>query len=252
MKVLTVAACENARLFGSSTAWVLLAAAQLVIGFIFLLHLQTYLEVQPKLLDSGGGPGVTAFLIPRLYGAAAVIHLFVVPLVTMSLVAGERRRGTLALLLGAPASTAEIVLGKYLGVAGLLVVLVALTTVMPVSLALFTNLDGGALALAALGHLLFLGATAALGLYLSTLAREPAVAAGATLGLLLGLLLLGEWGRNLGGPWSGLLTWPAPSTHLDPFLSGLFDSAALVFLVLFTGLFVTLAVRRLDNDRLQR
>lgn len=252
MKALAVAACESARLVRSPGAWVLLAAVQLVVGFIFLLHLETYLQVQSRLVDSGGGPGVTAFLVPRLHGAAAVIHLFVLPLVTMQLVAGERRRGTLGLLLGAPVSTLEIVLGKYLGLLGLLASMVALTTVMPASLAPFTDIDGGALLLAALGHLLFLCAAAALGLYLSTLAREPAVAAGGTLGLLLGLLLLGEWGRTLGAPWAGPLGWPAPSTHLDPFLTGLFDSAAVAFFILFTGLFVTLAVRRLDNDRLQR
>jgi ABC-2 type transport system permease protein len=108
------------------------------------------------------------------------------------------------------------------------------------------------MALAVLGHLLFLAGAGALGLWLSTITREPPIAATATLGILLALLLLGEWGRTLGPPWSGLLGWPAPATHLDPFLTGLFDSAAAVFFVLFAGLFVTLAVRRLDNDRLQR
>jgi ABC-2 type transport system permease protein len=252
MKALALAAHENARLFRAPTAWVLLAAVQVVVGFVFLLHLETYLQVQPRLLDAGGGPGVTAYLVPRLYGAAAVIHVLVLPLVTMQLVAGERRRGTLALLLGAPVSTLEIVLGKYVGVLGLVLAMVALTAALPASLAPYTDLDGGALALAVLGHALFLAAAAALGLYLSTIAREPAVAAGATLGLLLGLILLGEWGRTLGAPWAGVLTWPAPSTHLDPFLTGLFDSAALAFFVLFCGVFTTLAVRRLDNDRLQR
>ncbi len=252
MSALTIAARETARLFRAPTAWVLLAAVQLIVGFVFLLHLQTYLQVQPRLLDSGGGPGVTAFLVPRLYGAAAMIHLFAVPLVTMQLIAGERRRGTLTLLLGAPVSRLEIVLGKYLGVLGVVLAMVALTALMPGALAPFTDIDGGALLLAALGHLLFLGAAAALGLYLSTLAREPAIAAGATLGLLLGLLLLGEWGRTVGAPWATPLAWPAPSTHLAPFLNGLFDTAALAFFMLFSGLFVTLAVRRLDNDRLQR
>lgn len=252
MRVLTIAARECRALFGTATAWLLLAAVQLVIGFIFLLHLQTYLQVQPQLLDAGGGPGVTAFLLPRLYGASAMVHLFALPLVTMQLIAGERRRGTLPLLLGAPVSTFEIVLGKYLGALAIAAAMAALTAIMPATLAGFTDLDGGALALAMLGHTLFLAATAGVGLYLSTLTREPALAAGGTLGALLGLLLLGEWGRTLEGAWSALLTWPAPVTHLDPFLSGLFDSAALAYLVLFAGLFVTLAVRRLDNDRLQR
>lgn len=252
MKAFTIARRELAGLFGSPVAWVTLAAVQLLAGFIFLLHLESWLQLQPKLIESGGGPGVTAFLLPRLYGAVAMIHLFAVPLLTMQLVAGERRQGTLPLLLGAPVSTAAILLGKFLGLAGMLAAMAMLTAAMPVALAPFTDLDGGALALAVCGHLLFVAATGALGLYLSTLTREPTVAAGATLGILLGLLLLGEWGRTLGAPWAGPLAWPAPATHLDPFLTGLFDSAAACFFVLFTGLFLALAIRRLDNDRLQR
>ena len=237
MTMLTIAGRELAGLFRSPVAWVVLAAAQLVTGFIFLLHLESYLQVQPKLIEAGGGPGVTAFLVPRLYGAAAMIHVFAIPLLTMQLIAGERRQGTLPLLLGAPVSTLEIIAGKFLGLLGILLAMVALTALMPLSLAFFTDLDGGAVALAIAGHLLFVAGAGALGLYLSTVTREPIIAATATLGILLALLLLGEWGRTLGRPWADLLGWPAPATHLDPFLG---------------GLFVTFAVRRLDNDRLQR
>ncbi|MEF8834147.1 MAG: ABC transporter permease [Halofilum sp. (in: g-proteobacteria)] len=252
MRMFTIAGRELAGLFRSPVAWVVLAAAQLVTGFIFLLHLESYLQVQPKLIEAGAGPGVTAFLLPRLYGAAAMIHLFAIPLLTMQLIAGERRLGTLPLLLGAPISTLEIIAGKFVGLLGILLALVALTALMPLSLAFFTDLDGGAVALAITGHLLFLTAAGALGLYLSTATRDPIIAAAATLGILLALLLLGEWGRGLGDPWAELLGWPAPATHLEPFLGGLFDSAAAIFFVLFAGLFVTFAVRRLDNDRLQR
>lgn len=188
--------------------------------------------------------------MPRVYGAAAVIHLFAVPLLTMRLVAGEWRNRTLPLLLSAPVSTLEIVAGKYLGVTGLVAAMVALNSVMPASLALFTDLDTGALGLAAPGSLLLAAAAAALGLYVSTLTRVPTVAAIGTLGLLLGLLMLGEWGGQHGGLRARILGYPAPSTHLEPFASGLFDTGALAFFGVFTGLFLALAVRRLDNHRL--
>ena len=247
----TIAAREFASLFRSPVAWITLAAVQGVTAFIFLLHLESYLQVQPQLQAQGSGPGVTAFLLPRLFGAAAVIHLFAVPLLTMGLIAGERRQRTLALLLSAPVSTFEIVAGKFLGTLGMLAIMVALTALMPASLAWFTDIDGGALALAAAGSLLLVAAAGALGLYLSSLTREPLVAAMATLGGLLMLLMLGEWGGTLGGGWAELLGYPAPSTHLQPFLNGLFDTRAVAFFLLFAGLFVTLAVRRLDNDRLR-
>lgn len=249
--IATIARREAAALFRSPIAWIVLAAVQAVLGFIFVLHLETYLQVQPR-LTAQGGPGVTAFLVPRLFGAATTIYVMALPLVTMGLFAGERRNGTLALLLSAPVSTLEIVLGKFLGALGLLVAMVLLTAAMPASLVLVTAIDGGALALATLGAVLFVTAAGAAGLYLSSLTRQPVIAAVATLGLLLALLLLGEWGRTVGGAWEGLLAYPAPSTHLAPFLEGLLDTGGVAFFALFAGLFLALATRRLDNERLQR
>lgn len=246
-----IAAREAGALFRSPAAWVVLAAVQAVTAFIFLLHLESYLQLQPRLQASGSGPGVTAFLVPRLFGAATSIHMLVVPLLTMNLLAGDRRDGVLPLLASAPVSAREVILGKYLGVMSLLTVMVGLTVLMPATLAAVTDLDLRALALAALGALLFVAAAAAAGAWFSTLAHNPAVAAMATLGLLLGLLLLGEWGRGFGADWAAVLAYPAPATHLAPFFRGLLDSGAVAFFVLFTGLFLTLAVRRLDNERLR-
>lgn len=246
-----IASREAAALFRAPTAWILLAAVQALVAFIFLLHLDHYLQAQPRM--TGSGPGVTAFLVPRLFSPAATIHLLALPLLTMNLIAGERRQGTLAMLLSAPVSTREIVLGKFIGLLAVLAPMAALTALMPLSLAGVTAIDAGSLALATLGALLFVMAAAAAGLYLSTLTRQPLLAALGTIASLLALVLLGEWARSaVGGGWGELLAYPAPTTHLQPFLAGLFDSGALVYFVLFIGLFLTLATRRLDNERLQR
>lgn len=238
-------------MFRSPVAWVVLAATGALVAFIFLLHLESYLQLQPQLAD--GGPGVTGYLVPRLFGAAATIHLLALPLLTMDLVAGERRHGTLAMLLSAPVSTLEVVIGKFIGTLAVLVPMVLLTALMPLTLAALTDIDTGALALATLGDLLFVTAAAAAGLYLSTLTRQPVIAALGTLGLLLALILVGEWGHSaLEAAWAELLAYPALTTHLQPFLDGLFDSGAVAFFVLFTALFLALATRRLDNERLQR
>ena len=250
--IATLAGREAAALFRSPVAWVVLAIVQALAAFVFLLHLESYLQLQPQLQAEASGPGVTGFLVPRLFGAATTIHLVAVPLLTMNLFAGERRQASLPLLLSAPVSTAEIVLGKFLGVMSVLATMVVLTALMPAALGVVAELDIGALGLATLGALLFIAGAAAAGTYLSTVGHSPVTSAIATLGLLLGLLLLGEWGRNLGGIWARVLPYPAPSTHLKPFFTGLFDSGATAFFGLFTALFLALAVRRLDNERLQR
>lgn len=237
--------------FRSPVAWSVLAAVQFIVALIFLLHLDSYLQLQDEFRRAGSGPGLTAFLVPRLFGAAAMIQMMALPLLTMNLIAGERRDGTLQLLMSAPVSTAEVVIGKYLALLALLLPMVLLTAAMPLSLGIATDIDGGALALAALGLFLFLAAAGATGLFLSALTRQPIIAAVLTLALMLGLLLLGEWARSLGGRAAEWLSYPTPAAHLQVFLRGLFDTGALAFFGLFIALFLALATRRLDDERLQ-
>lgn len=246
-----IAARELAAWFRSPLAWILLAIIQGVAAFIFLLHLDSYLDLQPELRSQPGAPGATGFLVPRLFGAGGAILMLALPLITMNLMAGEWRRQTLPLLLSAPVSTLEIILGKYLALLGMALALVATLAIMPLGLAAVTRIDAGLLLAATFGTWLFVAAIGAAGLYLSTLTRQPVIAAASTLGLLLLLLLAGEWGTTLEGPLAEIVRYPSPSTHLVPFLSGLVDTSAVAFFVLFAALFLALAVRRLDNERLQ-
>ncbi|MEX0607435.1 MAG: ABC transporter permease, partial [Halofilum sp. (in: g-proteobacteria)] len=88
--IVAIARREAGALFRSPVAWSLLAAVAALVAFIFLLHLESYLQIQSQ-LSSEGGPGVTGYLLPRLFGGAATIHLLALPLLTMGLIAGEWR-----------------------------------------------------------------------------------------------------------------------------------------------------------------
>ncbi len=47
--ILTIAGKELRRLFTSPLAWVILAFLQLILAWIFLSRLQTFLELQPQI-----------------------------------------------------------------------------------------------------------------------------------------------------------------------------------------------------------
>ncbi len=247
-----IAQREIAAWFRSPLAWILLAVVQALSAFIFLLHLEAYLDLQQEFRAEPGAPGATAYLVPRVLGAGSAVVMLALPVVTMNLMAGERQRRSLPLLLSAPVATVEIIAGKYLALIAMLTALVATLAIMPLTLAFVAPIDLGLLAVAIVGVWLFIAAVAAAGLYLSTLTRQPVIAAISTLGLLLVLLLAGEWSGTLEGPVAEAVRYPAPSTHLLPFLSGLLDTSAVAYFVLFAGLFLTLATRRLDNERLPR
>ena len=51
-----------------------------------------------------------------------IFNLFIVPIITMRLLAEERKAGTLEVLLTSPVSEATVVLGKFLGALGFFLV----------------------------------------------------------------------------------------------------------------------------------
>lgn len=250
--ITAIARREAVALLRSPLAWLLLAGVQVVVGFILLLYLEAYLGLEPA--SSGGSrlPEVTAYLLPRGLGAASVVYMLAAPLLTMGLIAGERRQGTFALLLSSPVAPSAIIVGKFGGVLTLLAVMVALPSLTLATLALVMPIDAGALAMATLGALLFTASAAAVGLYTSALTTHANAAVASPIGILVVLLLLGDWGTSLGGRTGAILAYLSPATHVDPFLRGLLDTGALAYFLLLTASCLILAVRRVDNERLQR
>jgi ABC-2 type transport system permease protein len=246
--ILALARLELRRLFLSPLAWSILAAVQLVLAYMFLSHLDNFGQVQTQLLALEQAPGLTEIVVAPLLGNAAVILLLVVPLVTMRTLAEERRARTLGLLTSAPLSVAEIVLGKYLGLLGFLGLLLALIVLMPLSLLLGGGLDYGTVAAGVLGLALLLAGFAAVGLFMSSLTQHQTVAAVATFGALLLFWILDWAGQGLKG--ASVLAWLSLLNHYEPFLKGVFDSSDAIFHLVFIGVFLTLAVRRLEMDRL--
>ncbi len=165
--ILTIAARELRTLFLSPLAWSVLAVVQLLLAFLFLARVEMYQLYQPQLLALDNAPGVTEIVLPDLLGNAAIVLLLVVPLLTMRLIAEERRNKTLTLLVSAPVSMTEIVLGKYLGVLLFLLIVLVLIALMPLSLLLGGGLDPGLLFSGLLGLAFLLAGFAAVGLFMS-------------------------------------------------------------------------------------
>jgi ABC-2 type transport system permease protein len=242
-----IAARELRSLFLSPLAWTILAVVQFILGWMFLGQLDTYVAYQSQIAMMENPPGATEVIVAPLFSSATLILLLVIPLLTMRLVSEERRARTLPLLLSAPVSMSEIVLGKYLGLLGFLAIMLGLATLMPLSLLLLGTLDFGLLAANLIGIALMLAAFAAAGLFMSTLTAQPTVAAISTFGLLL-LLWIIEWTGGNGD--AGVLSYLSLQSHYEALLRGLFDSSDIVYYLLFILTFLVLSIRRLDAERL--
>lgn len=252
MMIFTLAQRELRSLFLSPLAWAILAIVQFILAYLFLSQLQEFLLVQPKLATIDNAPGVTELVITPLYASAAFIMMLVTPLLTMRLISEERRNKSLALLISAPVSMSEIILGKYLGMLAFAAIMVMTMTLMPLSLYFVGSIDSGLLFTIVLGLSLLLAAFIALGLYMSSLTAQPTIAAMSTFGVLLLLWIIDWAGGKTEDATSGLLEYISMLRHFEAFTKGIFNSSDFIYYILFISLFLILSIRRLDGDRLQR
>ncbi len=250
MRLWSIAARELRSLFVSPLAWIILAAVQVIVAVIFFYRLYVFVHLQSRLMGLENPPGLTDIVVAPLLGTAGTLLLFVVPLLTMRLISEERRAGTLPLLLSAPVSITEIILGKYLGLLIFFLIMVAIIVLMPLSLLLGAELDIGQFLAGVLGLTLLIATFSAVGLFMSTLTAIPIVAAVSTFGVLLFLWII-DWASEAGSnEASAVLSYLSMLRHYEPLLQGQFNTEDAIYYTLTSTTFVILSIWRLDAGRL--
>ena len=247
--ILTIAKREFRSMFLSPLAWVILAVVQVILSWSFFTSIDYFFSIQSDLSTMKNAPGVTDLIATPLFELASIILLMIMPLLTMRQISEEKRNKTMALLLSAPVSLYEIVIGKYLSLLFFIGLLLFLIVIMPLSLCIGTELDYYKLSAGALGLFLVLSAFAAAGLYMSSLTDNPMIAAASTFGLLLFLWLLNN--NALGNDDSNLLIYLSLHSHLAPLLRGILNTQDIAYFLLFIISFITLTIRQLETQRLQ-
>jgi ABC-2 type transport system permease protein len=220
---------ELRALFVQPIAYVLIAVFLLVMGYAFVTNLAM----------------TRSAALVRIMFQAAVLLLLFVPLITMRLLAEERRHGTLELLLATPAREGDIVLAKFVASMTLVAVMLAPTLLYPAVLAWFGKPDWGPIYSGYLGLLLLASLLSAIGLALSALTANQVVAATLAIGLSLLLWLLDSLAAVLPQPWDEIVLQCSLLARFTPFATGALYLSDAGFFVTVTLLGLFLAVRAL-------
>ena len=191
--------------------------------------------------------GVVAPLLHNL----GVLILFVVPALTMRLIAEEKRLHTYELLLTTPLTVGRILWGKYLAVLVVLIALLAPTGVYPLLVHIYGGLEPGPVLLGYFGLLLLGGAVAAFGVLTSSLTESQVVAAVVGFGLALLFYLAGERAATLedASTAKGILEYLSLIGHLTGFIDGKLDTRDLVYYASAVFFPLFLAGRALQAQR---
>jgi ABC-2 type transport system permease protein len=180
------------------------------------------------------------------------LMVFVVPAVSMRLIAEERRTGTMERLVSLPVGSAAVVLGKWLGAVGYLGLLLLPVVLCAVVLEVFADPQLGPVATGLLGLVLVGALFLAVGLCASAATDNQVVAFVATVFVIglptLGLTLLRDATWVTPG-WGRVLDYLHVNSQFEEFNKGLIDLRNVVYFVSLTGLFLFLAVRVLEARR---
>src|SRR3989337_659096 len=101
----------------------------LLFGWFFYVYLMAFSQQSRQMMQFGGAAGanINQMMIRGLFQNAAVIILFVMPMITMRTYSEEKRSGTIELLLTSPVTDWQIILGKFFGAIGLYVAMLFVT-----------------------------------------------------------------------------------------------------------------------------
>lgn len=208
------------------------------------------------LMVSGGIFFYTIFIqgneasLRELFDRMAQLMVAAVPLLTMKLISDELRSGTIETLMTAPVTEAEIVLGKFLGVLGLYVILLAMTLVYLVLMALYGQPDTGVAVMGYLGMVLLGAAFIAVGVFASTLTRYQLVAAIIGIAVLAMFTLVMPWMvRSAAPPLNHVAARLNVMVYFQDFSRGVFDLRGAMFFLGGMALFLFLSVKSLESRR---
>ncbi|HTP80391.1 MAG TPA: ABC transporter permease subunit [Bacteroidota bacterium] len=111
-----------------------------------------------------------------MFEVVPAVFLFVVPAITMRLLAEEKKSGTIELLATKPLLDAEVVLGKFLAAWALIAIALAPTVLYYISIAFLGDVDLGPVIGGYIGLLLMAGVYVAVGLFASSLTENQIIA----------------------------------------------------------------------------
>jgi ABC-2 type transport system permease protein len=232
----TIARRELTSYFYSPIAYVALAVFLLACGFTFWDDFQ---------------PGEIAGM-RNLFNWMVWLQVFVIPLLSMGLLAQEWASGTIESLMTAPVAETDVVMGKFLGSFAFFLVMLAPTLLYVGVLAIYATprMDFGPIRSGYLGIILVGALFISVGLFCSSLTRSQIVSAVATAAVLFAITIVPWWasGKLLSQTWVTVINQTVFKRYTD-FSRGIIDSGHVAFFVLSTAVFLFLATKVLESRR---
>jgi ABC-2 type transport system permease protein len=181
--------------------------------------------------------------------------LVVIPMITMRLLAEEKRSGTIEMLMTAPVTDFEVVFAKYLGAVVLYTLMWALTGLYVLILRHYsggsTALDLGPIACGYIGVLVIGQFLIAVGVLTSSLTKNQVTAALMSFALIFILLIVVNWLGFLfqGGPINKIVKALSAFDYMEDFSRGILDVRPIVLYLSGTAAALFITTRAVESRK---
>ena len=248
--IVAIAHKELKSYFASPIAYVIIGFFALVFGYFYVVSINFFMQYSMQMGMPGQGQvNVNNMAIRPLLQNAAVVALFVLPLITMRTYAEEKRTGTIELLLTSPLTDAQIILGKFFGAVALFALMLAATWIHIGILFVYGNPEWKPIVSGYLGLLLMGASFLSIGLLISSLTRNQIVAGMVTFAVLL-LLWTVDWMADSAGPvMREVLRAVSITGHFEDFSKGVIALSHVVYYLSFITFGLFLTAKSVDSER---
>lgn len=228
-------------------AYFLSPLAYIVAALLLVVNGLTFVYIVSFLNDPRAGIGAPLELFFGQTLFFWLVLLFVTPVLTMRLLSEERRSGTIEMLMTAPITEAQVVVGKFLAALTFYAFLWLPTVSYALILAYYHEVDWGPVASGYLGILGIGAVFLSIGMMATAFARSQLVAAILTFAVLIPIFTFGllEMLTNDGGL-KTVLGYVNMWQHVEELAKGIVDTRRLVYYASTTVFFLFLATRALS------
>ena len=219
--------------FNSPVAYIVVTVFTILTGYLFFTQL--FVEKQADM---------RAF-----FNIMPLLFMFMVPAITMRLLADEKASGTLELLITLPVRDWEVVVGKFLAAMALLCTAIGLTLVFAITVKSLGPLDRGPAIGGYLGLVLMGGAYVAIGVMASALTRNSIISFIVAFAISFALYLLGRLTQFLPQSLQKLVAFLSIDGHFENIGRGVVDSRDVIYYLSVMTVCLLIATLSLESRR---
>jgi len=238
----------------SPIAYVVATVFHALVGYFFYNSLILY---STRVMDASlTGTDIQSFfftpttvVFQGIVRSMGTIFVLLVPLITMRLVAEEKRMKTMEMFYTSPLPVSAIVIGKYFAALFVYAVIISGTIYMPVVLDIFSDVNWAHVGVAYLGLLLLGAAMISVGVFASSVTEKQVISAVMSIGL---LVIFWFVGGGIGAASQRITTFLRDISMYVPFehmFKGLLDLRDISVLISYAVIMLFLSIRSLDWSR---